>query len=128
MTDLAAAVQARLSGPLARVYEPNKVPDKPAFPYGELSVAPYLPLVYTLDGGHGAHEYQIVFRAFARTAGAVNDYMTQALDLLLGAYLTADDGIYGPGRLELRPTIPTRDPDDNGVLGSIATFTFIKEQ
>lgn len=127
MTDLAATSLARLGGALSRVYEPNKVPDKPTYPYGELSVAAYLPLVYSLDGSTGAHEYQIVFRAFAKTEGGLTDYMTKALDLFLGAYLAADDGTYGPGRLELRPTIPIRDSDDNGVLGSIATFTFIKE-
>lgn len=124
MSDLGTGSRTLLEGSLIRVYAPNKVPDSPEYPYLEVSAGEFLPLAYSLDNSHGLREYQLVLRAFGRTEDSVIEFMGTALDLLLDKYV----GAYGPGQIELRPQAPTRDPDDNGVLGAIATLTFTKEQ
>lgn len=123
MSTLGSTARSTAEAVVDRVYEPNKVPPKPVYPYAEVSSSGWLPEAYSLDNSHGLRDFQLVIRVFGRGEDSVDAVMGPLLDLFVDAYV----GEYGPGRLTLSPQPLARDADDNGVLGSIATLNFSKE-
>lgn len=123
---LSAAIAAvELDGSIAsaRIHKMNAVPQMPAMPYVELAEPGFLPQAYTLDATHGVRDHEIIVRTWAGSADGAQDYMDLVIHALLDVRLYAGGYEYGPGRLVLRPSI-TRDPDDGGVIGLIATLNF----
>lgn len=117
------AVEALLS-PVPDLYPLGKVPPKPKYPYGTVAATLGRGDAYTLDVSHGLRWGRVTVQCFGQTEDSATDLMQRAVDALLDQCLEPFGWECTPLLLELDPTIPTRDPDGGGVIGTTATFTF----
>lgn len=116
------AVLDKLGGDAARTYKLNGVPEKPEYPYREVTVGWADAFAYTMAGGHtGTH--RAVVRSFSRTLDGALEFDQDARDQLDEVFLTAPGWECGALRLELASAI-NRDPDDHGVVTVTTSFTF----
>lgn len=117
MTAVATATAA-----VPRLQPLNGVVDK-TYPYGVYSATFGRGDAYTLDVSHGLRWGRVVIQTFGKTADSALTRMDEVVALLLDKRLTIAGYSAGPLVLELDPAV-TRDPDDTGVVGVTATFTF----
>jgi len=122
MTALMTAV-ATATATVPRLYALNSVPASPTYPYGAYSATLGRGDAYTLDVSHGLRWGRVTVQTFGRTADSALTRMDEAVAALLDQRLTIAGYQCGPLALELDPAV-TRDPDDTGVVGVTATFTF----
>jgi hypothetical protein len=122
MTALLTAV-ATATAAVPRLYAMNSVPASPSYPYGSYSATFGRGDAYTLDVSHGLRWGRVTVQTFGRTADSALSRMDEVVAALLDQRLTITGYSGGPLVLELDPAV-TRDPDDNGVVGVTATFTF----
>jgi hypothetical protein len=122
MTALMDAV-ATATAPVPRLYPLNGVPANPAYPYGVYSAALGRGDAYTLDVSHGLRWGRVTVQTFGRTADAALDHMDKVIAAVLDKRLSITGYGSGPLVSELDPAV-TRDPDDTGVVGVTAAFTF----
>lgn len=122
MTSLIEAV-LDATADMQHVYKLGSVPAKPIPPYVVFSAQLVEDGTFTLDGSGSVRWVQIVAQTFGRTIDSVSAHSEAFRSALIDEWLTWDGYSAGPIAGELRPTPPTRDPDDGGVLGSTATYT-----
>lgn len=125
-----AAVSEALPQDL-RVYEINKVPAKPTYPYVVWSIADDRPTGYRLDARHGLRFYRFTWQSFGKSLASARAVDRAVTDAVLDETFDVEgydcapcyagvDSIFGT---------PIRDADDQGVIGltSSLTFTATKE-
>lgn len=122
MTPVMDAVAAATAA-VPRLYELNSVPASPTYPYGVYSATLGRGETYTLDITYGVRFGRIVVQIFGKTADSALSLMESVIFALLDNRLTIAGYEATACLLELDPTV-TRDPDDKGVVGVTATFTF----
>lgn len=122
MTATMDAVEAAVGGS-GRLYPLGGVPGSPTYPYGVYSATLGQGDVYMNDGGHGVRHGRVVMQTFGHTADAALTLMETVATVLMGRVLDIDGHDPTPTRLEFDPVV-LRDPDDDGVVGVTATFTF----
>lgn len=120
-TVLAAVATATASVP--RLYPLGSVPATPTYPYGVYSGSMGRGDGYSLDAIYGIRYGRIVVQTFGKVAAAAEDHMDKVVAALLDQTLTIAGFDPSPCLLELDPVM-TRDPDDMGVVGLTASFTF----
>ena len=121
MTD--TVVIARLTGAgVARVYEQGKVPPRPDYPYAVAGVDTGMPRARGLAGGAGTSLVRAYVQAFGRTTLSVRTLLAAADGVLNDVHLTEIPGAPRSER-ELAAQI-LRDPDDDGVLYELHTYTW----
>jgi hypothetical protein len=117
MTAVATATAAA-----PRLQPLNGVTNK-TYPYGVYSATFGRGDAYTLDVSHGLRWGRVVVQTFGKTADSALDLMDKVTTALLDKRLAITGYSCGPLVLEVDPAI-VRDPDDTGVVGVTATFTF----
>lgn len=122
MTALMDAVEDATAGS-GRLYALNSAPASPQYPYGVYSATLGRGDVYMNDGGHGIRWGRVTVQTFGKTADSALTLMEAVAAALMGRVLDLADYDATPIRLELDP-VTQRDPDDNGVVGVTAAFTF----
>ena len=122
MSTVIEAVAAATAG-VARLYELGKVPAAPSYPYGVYSGSLGRGDVYGLDATYGLRFGRIVVQTFGTSATPAEAHMDKVVAALLDRTLTIAGYDPTPCQLELDPVM-TRDPDDSGVVGLTASFTF----
>lgn len=120
-TVLAAVATATASVP--RLYPLGSVPASPTYPYGVYSGSMGRGDGYSLDATYGVRYGRIVVQTFGKVGAAAEDHMDKVVAALLDRTLTIAGFNPSPCLLELDPVM-TRDPDDTGVVGLTASFTF----
>ena len=121
MTD--TVVIARLTGAgVARVYEQGKVPPRPDYPYAVAGVDTGMPRARGLAGGAGTSLVRAYVQAFGRTTYSVRALLAAADEALNDVHLTELPSAPRSER-ELAAQI-LRDPDDDGVLYGLHTYTW----
>lgn len=119
MTAVAAATAA-----VPRLYAIGSVPATPTYPYGVYSaVLGRGEEPYPLDSRTIMRNGRVTAQTFAHTATAALDLMDAITARLLDVGLDVAGYECTPCRIELDPVV-IRDPDDSGVVGVTATFTF----
>lgn len=115
-------VRAKLETVINRVYEVNKVPPAPAYPYLVFSVTGDRPGAYLLDASHGLRQHRITWQSFGETVSSATDLDDLATGALLDKRLapglgpcTADQTVLGA---------LTRDQDAGGVVGVTSSLLF----
>lgn len=115
-------VRARLETVIDRVYEVNKVPPSPDYPYVVFSVTGDRPDAYLLDATHGVRQHRITWQAFGETVASATDLDDLATAALLDKRIalglgpcTADQTVLGA---------LTRDQDAGGVVGVTSSLLF----
>lgn len=121
MSDLAAVLDQLVDAGVARAYLLGKVPERPAYPYAVVSVAPAAPVVRTL-AGPGKPSGRFVVQHFGSTP--------ESVDALAAMTFAAFDGVALPDV----PGTPVAwqevasavylDPDDDGVLTVTHTYRY----
>jgi hypothetical protein len=114
---------ATATASVARLYPIGSVPASPTYPYGVYSASLGRGDVYTLDSVQGIRFGRVTFQTFGHTADAALDHMDKVAALLQDKRLTISGWRPTPSRAELDPRV-VRDPDDSGVVGVTATWTF----
>jgi hypothetical protein len=122
MTDTMAAVAAATAS-VPRLYALNDAPSKPTYPYGAYSASLGRGDSHTLDSAEGVRWGRVVVQTFGHTATAALDLAETARAALVGTSLDITGYDASPLRAELDPAV-RRDPDDYGVVGVTATYTF----
>lgn len=122
MTDVLDAV-ATATAAVSRLYPLGSVPSGPTYPYGSYTAALGRADAYTLNVSHGMRHGRVIVQTFGRTAESALARMDDVVAALLDQTLTIGARMSTPLAIELDPAI-VRDPDDNGVIGVTATFTF----
>lgn len=122
MTSVMDAV-ATAAAAVPRLYRINSVPGAPTYPYGSFSASLGRGGAYDLTGDEGLRWGRIVVQTFGRTADSAVDLAEQVRTALVEKRLAMTGFETTACRAELDPAV-TRDPDDNGVVGVTATFTF----
>lgn len=115
-----AAIKAGRTG--ARVYEINKVPADPTYPYSVVKVVSRRPFGYTLDATHGLRDYEVTVASYGTTDDAVSDYDDAASDRLLDQTLTVAGFDCNP--CQWVTSRKFRDPDDRGVIDAVTVYEF----
>lgn len=130
MTTAMEAV-ADATADLARVFPVNQVvgddgkpKTKPTYPYATYSASLGRGDSYMLDAAEGVRWGRVVVQVFGETADSTDSKYEAIRDALVGVSLPITGYDTTSCRAELDPTPLTRDPDDNGVVGVTATFTF----
>lgn len=123
MTSAPEAV-ALATADVARVYPVNQVPIEPQYPYAAYSASLGRGDSYTLDSREGVRWGRVVVQVFSKTDAALDAKYEQIRAALDGTSLAITGYETTPCRAELDPTPVDRDPDDAGVIGVTATFTF----
>lgn len=122
MTDDAVVI-ARLTGAgVARAYKAGTVPPKPDYPYAVAGVDTGMPRTRGLAGGAGTALVRAYVQAFGRTTESVRALLDAADGVLNDVHLTELPGAPRAER-ELAAQI-LRDPDDDGVLYGLHTYTW----
>ena len=116
-----AAVQSTAG--VARAYDEGAVPATPVYPYQTRSVSPDRAGGYTLDSNHGYRMFRIVVRSFGRTVTSALAEDAKVRTELEDKRLAVTGWSCDPCRVELGSAV-TRDPDDNGVMSVVTTYTF----
>lgn len=106
-----------------RLYSTNSVPARPTYPYVVFSVIDGRGDALTLDGSPGLRWGIVAVQCFSRTLDGASDAMGVVRDALEGRRLDAPGFDCTPLTLPIDPAI-NRDPDDDGVVGITAAFTF----
>jgi hypothetical protein len=75
----------------------------------------------------GLRWVRVTFQGFGHTPHSALAVTEAFISALLGTALEVDGVSTTPLRLELDPTIPTRDPDDSGVLAVTTTLIATQE-
>jgi hypothetical protein len=114
---------ATATAAVSRLYPLGSVPVTPTYPYGVYSGAMGRGDGYSLDATYGLRSGRVVVQTFGKTAAAAEDWMDRVTAALLDQTLTIAGYDASPCLLELDP-VATRDPDDTGVIGMTASFTF----
>lgn len=122
MSTVLAAVATATAG-VARLYPLGSVPATPTYPYGVYSGSIGRGDGYSLDATYGVRYGLIVVQTFGKVGAAAEDWMDRVTAALLDQTLTIAGLDASPCQLELDPVM-TRDPDDAGVVGLTASFTF----
>lgn len=122
MTALMDAV-ATATAAVPRLYALNSVPASPTYPYGSYSAVLGRGDTYTLEANYGVRWGRVTVQTFGRTADSALDLMDKVVAALLDKRLTIVGYNGGPLVADLDPAV-TRDPDDTGVVGVTAAFTF----
>lgn len=122
------AATATVLVPVPRMIPLNGTPAKGAdgkviYPYGVFSGSMGRGDQYALDATYGIRYGRVVVQTFGKTAEAAEDHMDKVVAELLDQTLTIAGFDASPCQLELDPVM-TRDPDDAGVVGLTASFTF----
>lgn len=112
---------------VTRLYPIGQVPKGPTYPYGVFSAALGRGDGYTLDEAPGLRWVRVTFQGFGHTPHSALAVTEAFISALLGTALEVDGVSTTPLRLELDPTIPTRDPDDSGVLAVTTTLIATQE-
>lgn len=120
MTDAMDAV-ATATATVPRTQPLNGLTDK-TYPYSSYSATLGRGDTYTLSA-EGVRWGRVVVQSFGRTAASALHVAEQIRAALVGTRLDITGYRATPCRAELDPTI-TRDPDDQGVVGVTATYTF----
>lgn len=132
MTTLSDAVDAQmpatlpLGGPL-RVYERGAVPVSPGYPYGVYAAILGRAEGYSLTGVHGIRYGSVIVQTFGNTFAGADAVMTAITGALLDTPLAFDGYATDPLQFNLEPAV-TQDPDDSGVIGITAAFTFAAQK
>ena len=116
--DAVAAVTASLT----RFQPLNGVTD-PKYPYSVYSATLGRGDTYLMDSREGVRWGRVVVQSFGKTAESALTAAEAARDELVGTSLPIAGYRATPIRSELDPTV-VRDPDDTGVVGVTATYTF----
>lgn len=122
MTDAMGAVAAATAS-VSRLYGLNSVPASPTYPYGTYSASLGRGDVYMLDADEGIRHGRVVVQTFGKTATSALDWAERVRTALVGKSLDITGYVTTTLRAELDPTV-VRDPDDSGVVGVTATYTF----
>jgi len=122
MTDAMSAVAAATAA-VPRLYAVNSVPASPTYPYGVYSATLGRGDVYLLDNTEGVRHGRVTTQAFGRTAASALSLAEKVRAALVNHALEIAGYETTPCRAELDPTV-VRDPDDQGVVGVTATYTF----
>ena len=120
---LAAVAAAQAASGVARSYDEGAVPASPTYPYQTRAVMGDRAGGYTLDSHHGFRTFRIVTRSFGRSSASALDIDGKARSGLEDLRLSVTGWSCDPCRVELGSAL-TRDPDDNGVISVVTTYTF----
>lgn len=107
---------------VARLYALNDVPDGPTKPYGSYTATLGRGDAYTLSA-EGIRWGRVVVQTFGNTATSALSKAEAVRAALVGTRLAITGYETTPCRAELDPVV-TRDPDDSGLVGVTATYTF----
>ena len=121
MTDPMQAVDTATAD-VPRLYPLNGVPTGPDYPYGTYSAILGRGDTYTLST-EGIRWGRVVVQTFAHTAEKALELAETVRTALVGTALDITGWSTTPCRAELDPNA-VRDPDDQGVVGVTATYTF----
>jgi hypothetical protein len=113
---------ANATASVARLYPLNEVPSTPTKPYGSYSATLGRGDVYTLSA-EGIRWGRVVVQTFGNTATSALSKAEAARTALVGTRLAITGYETTPCRAELDPVV-NRDPDDSGLVGVTATYTF----
>lgn len=122
MTDVIEAVAAATAS-VARLYEVGKVPASPTYPYGSYAASLGRGDTYLLSADEGVRWGRVTVQAFGKTASSALAKAEEVRAALFGAHLAITGFAATPIRTELDPVV-VRDPNDSGVVGVTATYTF----
>ena len=123
MTSTPGAVALATAG-VARLYGINQVPAQPTYPYGTYSASLGRGDSYTADAREGVRWGRVVVQIFGKSNDSLDAKYEEIRAALVGKSLAISGYSTTPCRAELDPTPTDRDPDDSGVVGVTATFTF----
>lgn len=117
LADIAAQVTA---AGVSHVYEENKVPDLPEYPYVVLGGSYGTPGVATMDGHKHAPRW-LTAKVFGKTTASL-EATADLVDAALNGRALSIDG--SPVAEFLQANQMFRDADDAGVLGTVLTYRY----
>ena len=121
-TPLDAVAAATAAVP--RLYPIGSVPATPTYPYGAYSAALGRGSNYALDSETRARRGRVVVQTFGRTAASALAHMEAVMGALLDRSLVITGWRCEPMRADLDQPAVVRDPDDAGVIGVTASWSF----
>lgn len=117
LADIVTLVQ---SAGVARVYEENKVPVTPSYPYAVLGSSYGAPGAQTTDGHRHVTRW-VTVRIFGKTAASL-DAVAEDVDAALNGRSLPLPG--SPVAEFLQANQTSRDADDSGVLGTVLIYRY----
>jgi hypothetical protein len=121
MSDLGLLVTRLTNAGVHRVYELNKVPSSPGYPYAVLGLDSGTPNGRTADSKAGkVHLFTV--QLFGRDEDGLLDLAEMADTAFDGVAITELDD--DPVAIRELSTSPYRDPDDSGVLNILHTYRY----